>query len=163
MNENAVNPTKNDLAQNVRAKVVALLQARLADCADLQTQAKQAHWNVKGANFIALHKLFDDIYEAVGEYVDEIAERGIQLGGTMYGTARSIAAKSSLKEYPLEIKGWRDHVAATSDALAAFGKSARTAIDEAGKLGDADTADLFTEVSRGIDKWLWMVEAHVQG
>jgi starvation-inducible DNA-binding protein len=158
-----LNPTKNDLPLESRKKIIELLQARLADCADLQSQAKQAHWNVKGVNFIALHKLFDEIYEEVGEFVDEIAERGIELGGTMHGTARAIAAKTSLPEYPLEIKAWNDHVSAMSDALAAFGKLARAAIDEAAKLGDADTADLFTEVSRGIDKKLWMVEAHLQG
>jgi starvation-inducible DNA-binding protein len=158
-----LNPTKNDLPLESRKQIVELLQARLADCADLQSQAKQAHWNVKGVNFIALHKLFDEIYEEVGEFVDEIAERGIELGGTMHGTARAIASKTSLPEYPLEIKAWNDHVSAISGALAHFGKSARAAIDEAAKLGDADTADLFTEVSRGIDKKLWMVEAHLQG
>ncbi|MGC3966956.1 MAG: DNA starvation/stationary phase protection protein Dps [Pirellulales bacterium] len=157
-----LNPTKNSLSADIRSKAIALLQARLADCADLQTQTKQAHWNVKGGNFIALHKLFDEIYGDVGEYVDEIAERGVALGGTMHGTARSIAAKSSLPEYPLEIKGWREHATAFSGALATFGKSARAAIDEATQFGDADTADLFTGISRGIDKWLWMVEAHLQ-
>lgn len=157
-----LNPTKNDLSADSRLKAITLLQARLADCADLQTQAKQAHWNVKGANFIALHKLFDDVYRDVGDYVDEIAERGVALGGTMYGTARSIAKQTSLAEYPLEIKGWREHVTALAAALSTFGKLARSAIEESTQFGDADTADLFTGVSRGIDKWLWMVEAHQQ-
>lgn len=157
-----LNPTKNDLSAEVRTKAVALLQARLADCADLQSQTKQAHWNVKGPDFIALHKLFDEIYEDVGDYVDEIAERGVQLGGTMYGTVRTTAAKTSLPEYPLEIKSCRDHAAALSSALAAFGKATRAAIDESSQFGDADTADLFTGISRGIDKWVWMVEAHLQ-
>lgn len=157
-----LNPTKIDLSANIRAKAVALLQARLADCADLQSQTKQAHWNVKGPDFVALHKLFDEIYDDVGSYVDEIAERGVQLGGTMYGTVRSSAAQSSLTEYPLEIKSCRDHAAALSSALAAFGKLVRTAIDDSAQFGDADTADLFTGISRGIDKWVWMVEAHLQ-
>ncbi|MBA4020523.1 MAG: DNA starvation/stationary phase protection protein Dps [Pirellula sp.] len=157
-----LNPTKNDLSAEVRTKAVTLLQARLADCTDLQSQTKQAHWNVKGPDFIALHKLFDEIYEDVGDYVDEIAERGVQLGGTMYGTVRATAAKTSLPEYPLEIKSCRDHAAALSTALATFGKLARAAIDESTQFGDADTADLFTGISRGIDKWVWMVEAHLQ-
>lgn len=157
-----LNPTKNDLAVDARTKIVDLLQVRLADCADLQSHAKQAHWNVKGVNFIALHKLFDEIYEQVGEFIDEIAERGVELGGLMKGTARAVAAQTSLKEYPLGATSWRDHVAAMSDSLAAFGKLARAAIDESTKHGDADTADLFTEISRGIDKSLWMVEAHLQ-
>lgn len=154
-------PTKNDLSEKTRCKVIELANARLADAIDLQTQTKQAHWNVKGPHFIGLHKLFDEIYEAVGEYVDLVAERIVQLGGIAEGTARVVATRTSLNEYPLDIASGRDHVKALSDALAAFGKQARAAIDQTGEWGDADTADLFTEVSRGIDKWLWFVEAHL--
>jgi starvation-inducible DNA-binding protein len=154
--------TKNDLPEATRVKAVELLNARLADCKDLQTQVKQAHWNVKGPNFISLHLLFDKVNDDVEEYVDEIAERAVQLGGVAEGTARMVAKRSSLPEYPASAVDGRGHVEALSSALAAFGRSARQAIDQADKLGDQDTADLFTEVSRGIDKWLWFVEAHLQ-
>ena len=154
--------TKNDLPEATRVKAIELLNVRLADCIDLQTQTKQAHWNVKGPNFIALHELFDKINEEVDEYVDEIAERAVQLGGVAEGTARVVAKRSTLPEYPLNISDGRSHVEALSSALAAFGKGARKAINETNDLGDLDTADLFTEVSRGIDKWLWFVEAHLQ-
>jgi starvation-inducible DNA-binding protein len=154
--------TKNDLPETTRIKVIELLNARLADCKDLQTQIKQAHWNVKGPHFIGLHELFDKINEEVDEYVDEIAERAVQLGGVAEGTARVVAKRSTLPEYPLNIADGRSHVDALSSALAAFGKGARKAIDDTDELGDKDTADLFTEVSRGIDKWLWFVEAHLQ-
>jgi starvation-inducible DNA-binding protein len=154
--------TKNDLPEATRVKVVELLNARLADCIDLQTQIKQAHWNVKGPNFIALHELFDKINEEVEDYVDEIAERAVQLGGIAQGTTRMVAKRSSLPEYPANTVDGRSHVEALSSALAAFGKSARQAIDTADDLSDLDTADVFTEVSRGIDKWLWFVEAHLQ-
>jgi starvation-inducible DNA-binding protein len=154
--------TKNDLPEATRAKAVELLNARLADCVDLQTQTKQAHWNVKGPNFIALHELFDQINEEVEDYVDDIAERAVQLGGVVEGTARAVAKRSSLPEYPASAVDGRSHVEALSSALAAFGKAARKAIDEANNLPDLDTADLFTEISRGIDKWLWFVEAHLQ-
>jgi starvation-inducible DNA-binding protein len=155
--------TKNDLPEGVRAKIIELCNARLADTIDLQTQCKQAHWNVRGPHFISLHELFDKVTEDVEEYVDLIAERAAQLGGTVLGTARLAAERSSLPEYPRTIASGREHVEALSGALAAYGKLARAAIDEAGKIGDADTADLFTEVSRGVDKWLWMVEAHQDG
>jgi starvation-inducible DNA-binding protein len=154
--------TKNDLPESTRVKVIEVLNARLADCKDLQTQVKQAHWNVKGPHFIGLHELFDKINEAVDEYVDEIAERAVQLGGVAEGTARVVASRSTLPEYPLNIADGRSHVDALSTVLAAFGKGARQAIDDTDALGDKDTADLFTEVSRGIDKWLWFVEAHLQ-
>src|SRR6266853_521145 len=154
--------TKNDLSEDVRTKAIELLNARLADAIDLQTQTKQAHWNVKGSNFIALHELFDKVNEDVEDYVDDIAERAVQLGGVAEGTARMAAKRSSLSEYAAKTVDGRSHVEALSSALAAFGTAVRKGIDQANELGDLDTADLFTEVSRGIDKWLWFVEAHLQ-
>jgi len=152
--------TQNDLPERVRAEAITLLNQQLADALDLHLQAKQAHWNVKGPNFIALHELFDEVEEELEEHADDIAERAVALGGTAFGTARTAAARSRLAEYPLEISAGKDHVTALSAALAAFGKSTRAAIDAAAAFGDADTADLFTGVSRGIDKLLWKVEAH---
>ena len=154
--------TKNDLPKQTREKIIETLNARLADASDLKSQAKQAHWNVKGMSFIALHELFDQVATEVETYTDTIAERVTVLGGTALGTVRVAASNSTLSEYPLEITDGADHVDALSSALADFGKKVRTNIDEADKLGDMDTADLFTEVSRGIDKLLWFVEAHIQ-
>lgn len=155
--------TKNPLPAETRARVVALLNNRLADSVDLQSQAKQAHWNVKGPQFIALHELFDDVYAAMGEYVDLIAERITQLGGVAEGTVRAAAGRSSLTEYPLVLSSGEEHVAALSDVLSQFGAKALEAISELDELEDPDTADILTEVSRGVDKWLWFVEAHQQG
>ena len=154
--------TKNDLSEQTRTQIITLCNARLADSVDLQTQVKQAHWNVKGPDFIALHKLFDEINEDVEEYVDLTAERVVQLGGVAEGTARLAVKASKLPEYPATIAEGHQHVDALSTVLAAYGKLARAAVDEADKLGDADTADIFTEISRGVDKWLWFVEAHLQ-
>ena len=154
--------TKNDIPRAQRLKSCVLMNQRLASAVDLQMQMKQAHWNVKGPNFIGLHELFDQVDEAVEEYVDKIAERIVQLGGIAEGTVRVSAARSQLEEYPLSIAEGTAHVDAVTTALSAFGKEARLTIDEADAFDDADTADLFTEVSRGIDKWLWFVEAHAQ-
>jgi starvation-inducible DNA-binding protein len=154
--------TKNPLPADTRAQAVELLNHRLADCIDLQSQTKQAHWNVKGPHFIGLHKLFDEIYEATEEYIDLIAERVVQLGGIAEGTVRVCAERSTLSEYPLVISSGDEHVAALSDVLAQFSGKAREAIDELEDLGDPDSMDILTEVSRGVDKWLWFVEAHQQ-
>ena len=154
--------TKNDLPEASRADAIGLLNQRLAECIDLQTQCKQAHWNVKGPSFIALHKLFDDVNEDVEEYIDLIAERIVQLGGVAEGTIGMVAERSTLMDYPLGLTSGSEHVGALSDALAAFGRSARLAIDEMNDLKDADSADIMTEISRGIDKWLWFVEAQEQ-
>src|SRR5216683_4704451 len=154
--------TENDIPQQLRLKPIVLANQRLADAVDLQMQIKQAHWNVKGPHFIGLHELFDQIDEAVESYVDLIAERIVQLGGIAEGTVRVAAERSRLEEYPLDIADGHAHVEAVSKALSTFGREVRKTIDEADELQDADTADMFTEISRGIDKWLWFVEAHTQ-
>lgn len=153
--------TENDLSKPARTELNALINQRLADAVDLQTQLKQAHWNVKGPHFIGLHELFDRIAEEVESYVDLLAERIVQLGGTAQGTVRVAATRSRLEEYPAVADGIA-HVEAVARALSTFGREARLSIDEADKMDDADTADLFTEISRGVDKWLWFVEAHTQ-
>jgi starvation-inducible DNA-binding protein len=154
--------TKNNLRAKTRRAMIDLLNQELADVLDLGLQAKQAHWNVKGPHFIGLHELFDKVAEELEELTDEIAERAVELGGTALGTIQIVAKKSRLPAYPLDTPSGKSHVAALSNALAKFGATIRTAIDTASKAGDADTADLFTEVSRGVDKLLWMVEAHAQ-
>ena len=154
--------TSNDLAPTTRRSVVKMLNEQLAGVIDLQLQAKQAHWNVKGPNFSGLHDLFEEIAGQAAEYADMIAERAAALGGVARGTLQAVSAQSHLPEYPLEAGEWRAHVRAMQDALATFGRGVRGAIDEVTALNDADTADLFTEVSRGTDKSLWKVEAHIQ-
>jgi starvation-inducible DNA-binding protein len=154
--------TKNDLPENVRTHAISVLQENLGSSIDLFFQTKQAHWNVRGPDFIALHKLFDEINASVGEYVDLQAERIAQLGGNVEGTIRAASKRTALPEYPLHISKGLDHVEALSTALATAGKGFRKAIDQATELRDADTADIYTEISRGVDQWLWFVEAHLQ-
>lgn len=161
--EKRVYKTKNDLPEATRIKVIDILNNRLADAFDLYSQAKQAHWNVKGPNFIALHELFDEVASSAIEWVDLMAERAVQLGGVAEGTARTAAERSSLSEYPPGARSGSEHVEALSSALSAFGSRVRQAIDQTASLQDADTADIFTEISRGVDKYLWFVEAHAQG
>lgn len=164
--ENRENPamyeTENDIPKKARVELNALINQRLADVIDLQLQLNQAHWNVKGPNFIGLHELFDKIAEEVEDYTDTVAERIVQLGGIAEGTVRTAASRPRIEEYPLTIADGVAHVEAVAKALSTFGHEVRTTIDEANALDDADTADIFTEVSRGIDKWLWFVEAHSQ-
>jgi starvation-inducible DNA-binding protein len=153
--------TRNDLTLATRSKVVKLLNERLADAIDLGTQVKHAHWNVKGPNFIALHELFDKLAEAVEDQIDTIAERATALGGVAHGTLAEVARATSLKPYPAAITEGVAHVKALASVLAAFGAKVRAAIAESARLGDADTSDLFTGVSREVDKYLWFLEAHL--
>jgi starvation-inducible DNA-binding protein len=141
--------------------MIALLNARLVDAIDLRLSLKQAHWNVKGPNFIAVHEFFDAIQVSVAEFVDDIAERAVALGGIVDGTSQGVSKGSNLDAYPASATDEKEHLAAVADRLAVFGKLARQAIDAADEAGDKDTADLFTGVSRRIDKDLWMVEAHL--
>src|SRR5919109_642876 len=153
--------TKHDLPAPTRADVIVLLNARLADSIDLMHQAKQAHWNVKEPSFIALHKLFDEVIDLAEDSMDLLAERVVQLGGTAEGTLQVATARTGLKAYPLTLAEEREHVEALSSALAAYGTSVRQGIEQADARGDRDTADIFTEISRGVDKHLWFVEAHL--
>jgi starvation-inducible DNA-binding protein len=154
--------TRIDLAAKARVRMIGTLNARLADAIDLQLQARQAHWNVKGPNFIALHELFDQIAGDLAGHIDEMAERITALGGVAEGTVQAVAGRSKLDPYPLEIVEGRAHLDSLAAALARFGKAVRKAIDEAARAGDADTSDLFTGISRAADKSLWLVEAHLQ-
>lgn len=153
--------THNTLPEIIRGQSIELLNKHLAAAIDLHAQMKQAHWNVRGPSFISIHELFDKVSAEVEEYSDQIAERAGGLGGTAYGTVQMAAERSFLIPYPLGIADETQHIFAVAGALAAFGQSAREAIKLADDFGDADTADLFTQVSRGIDQQLWFVEAHI--
>jgi starvation-inducible DNA-binding protein len=154
--------TRIDIPEDTREQVIELLNARLADTFDLYSQLKQAHWNVKGSDFYQLHLLYDQVAEDVFPFVDEIAERATQLGGLARGTARMAASASSLEEYPLDAIEGMETVTAVADRLAAYAAAVRSAIDTTAEWGDQSTSDLFTEISRTVDKYLWFVEAHQQ-
>lgn len=156
----AVRTTRNDLPAKTRRAMAALLNRQLADLVDAGLQAKQAHWNVQGPSFITLHELFDRVAEELDEAVDTVAERAVALGGTALGTVQTVHRATRLVPYPTDARSGRAHLDALSDALGAVGATTRTAIDTAARAGDADTADVFTEVSRGLDKLLWLLEAH---
>jgi starvation-inducible DNA-binding protein len=154
--------TRNDLAAKVRAKSIELLNARLAGAIDLYLQTKQAHWNVKGPSFIALHELFDKLGEGLEDNIDDMAERIVALGGIAEGTLGAVSGRTRLEPYPLDLSEGMAHVDALADAYAVLGKAVRKGIEDASKAGDADTSDLLTGVSRDLDKSLWLLEAHRQ-
>jgi starvation-inducible DNA-binding protein len=149
-------------SKDTKSKLIDLLNARLADTIDLKTQIKHAHWNVKGAQFHQLHLLFDDVASHVDEAADLIAERAVQLGGIAHGTARIAAATSAIPEYDLNAVDGHDHLKALVARLGKLANASRDAIDEADKLGDKATSDIFTEIVRAADKDLWFLEAHLQ-
>jgi len=151
--------TRNDMQSNARKTSIEILNARLAEAIDLALLTKQAHWNIKGQHFIALHEMLDGFRTELDTHVDTIAERAVQLGGAALGTTQVVAKATTLEPYPTDIFTSKDHLAALIDRYAKVAKSARAAIDEA---GDADTADIFTAYSRALDKSLWFLEAHTQ-
>ncbi len=154
-------PTRIDLPADVRQSVIAHLNKTLATTLDLKTQVKQAHWNVKGMNFYQLHELFDEMATELEEYVDMVAERVTALAGIAMGTARTAAEESVLEEYPYDAVSGRDHVVALADRYGSYAAHLRAGIDACDELGDKDTADLYTEISRTADMRLWFLEAHL--
>ncbi len=155
--------TSIDIDSETREQIVTLLNQQLADTFDLYSQTKQAHWNVKGAQFFQLHELYDKLAAELIDHVDTIAERATALGGNAHGTARMAATASRLTEFPSQGIGSQESVRALAERFGALGATTRGAIDASDELGDADTADLFTGVSRSLDKALWFLEAHLQG
>lgn len=151
--------TKNDIPEDVRKKLGVLLNQQVANTVDLVSQAKHAHWNVRGPLFYQVHQLFDQVAEMVEEHIDDIAERASALGLFVHGTIRMASAASELKEFPSKIISDGECVAALAEAFATAANSARAAMNEADELGDMDTADLLTDVSRDLDKALWFLES----
>ena len=158
----ALYSTKNDLPSNTKSTAIDLLNKQLALGIDLALLTKQAHWNLKGPEFIAIHEMIDDFRSQLDEHVDTMAERVVQLGGTALGTTQTVAKGTTLEPYPTDIHKIKDHLAALIERYGRVANAARKAIDEADEAGDADTADIFTAYSRALDKALWFLEAHTQ-
>jgi starvation-inducible DNA-binding protein len=154
--------TKNDLSSNTKNVAIDILNTRLADAIDLALLTKQAHWNLKGPQFIAVHEMIDQFRTELDGHVDTMAERIVQLGGTALGTLQAVAKATSLAPYPTDIAKVEDHLAALIERYAKVANATRAAIDQADEAGDKNTADIFTEVSRALDKSLWFLEAHIQ-
>lgn len=157
-----MNPTRNTLAAGVRETMISELNGRLAESLDLYFQAKHAHWNLKGLQFISLHELFDEVASHLADFSDTLAERAVVLGGIAPGTIQAVGKGSTLPAYPVDLLAAEKHVDALSTSLAEFAGRVRNSIGAAEAAGDPGTADLFTEVVRGVDKDLWFLEAHLQ-
>lgn len=154
--------TRNDLPSNAKTVAMQLLGARVAETIDLALIIKQAHWNLKGPQFIAIHEMLDTFRTEMDHWVDTMAERVVQLGGTALGTSQVVAKTSAVAPYPTDIYAIKDHLGALIERWGQVANAIRANIDEADEAGDADTADIFTAVSRGLDKQLWFLEAHMQ-
>jgi starvation-inducible DNA-binding protein len=155
-------PTANNLSTNAKKAAIELLNARVAEGIDLALLTKQAHWNLKGPQFIAVHEMLDDFRDQIDTHVDTMAERVVQLGGTALGTTQTVAEGTSLPPYPTNIYAIKEHLAALIERYGAVANALRRNIDDAAEAGDTDTADIFTAASRYLDKALWFLEAHVQ-
>jgi starvation-inducible DNA-binding protein len=162
MAEKHMHKTRNDLKSNARSASIQLLNARLADTIDLALAVKQAHWNIKGPQFIGIHLMLDELRTVLDSYVDKMAERVAALGGTALGTSQMVGKSSTLPPYPTDIYTIRDHLTALIERWGQVANTVRQNIDDTDEAGDAGTSDLLTEASRGLDQKLWFLEAHVQ-
>lgn len=158
----SLHKTKNGMPEKVRMEIVSMLNASLASVIDLYAQLKQAHWNVKGPEFIALHKLFDEVAEELEEHIDTIAERAAALGGTVLGTIQEAVKNTALSAYPTNISSAKDHLAHLTHNMAIISELAHEHMAEAEELGDMSTNDIYIALDRFLDKNLWFLESHLQ-
>lgn len=154
--------TRNNIPSNARSAVIETLNARLAESIDLALVTKQAHWNLRGKNFIGVHEMLDGFRAQIDIYTDAIAERVVQLGGTALGTSQTVVEGTKLKPYPLDISKVEDHLAALADRYGSVANDVRAAIDSTDEAGDSDSADILTNFSKELDKALWFIEAHIE-
>lgn len=154
--------TLNNLPSNTKNVSIELLNTNLAAGIDLSLATKQAHWNLKGPQFIAVHEMLDTFRADLDNHNDTIAERVVQLGGTALGTTQNVASATALKPYPTDIYAVSDHIKALVERFGAVANSVRKAIDESDEAGDATTSDIFTAASRSLDKALWFLESHLE-
>ena len=158
----AAQPPGIDLASNTKKAMIDLCNARLAESLDLSLLTKQAHWNIKGPTFIAVHELLDSLRAELDIHTDTIAERVAQLDGIALGTVQTVARDTTLPAYPTDIRKIPDHLAALVARYGQAATDARKAIDTADEAGDVDTSDIFTAYSRALDKALWFLKSHLE-
>jgi starvation-inducible DNA-binding protein len=156
-----LHPTRIDVPLDIRRYLVTLLNQTLACTVDLRSQVKQASWNVKGKEGPQLRAVFDAIATDLDAYADVMAERLVGLGGVALGTARTAATQSTLPEYPGALAAGDAHVLALAERFASYTTVMRAGIAHAADVGDADTAAVYTDISRGVDKRLQFLEAHL--
>jgi starvation-inducible DNA-binding protein len=150
------------LTDEQKKKTVAVMQERLAESLDMYSQAKFAHWNVKGYNFYQLHLVFDSVADHIFPQIDAIAERITQLGGVANGTVRQAANGSLIPEYNITLIAGMDHVNALADALGCYCQALREASDKIDEIGDEPSSDFFKQLVVEAEEQLYFLESHLE-
>ena len=154
--------TRIGMPPEIRLDVITMLNQTLACTVDLRSQVRQACWNIKGKDFSLLHPIFAAMLSELQMYTDMVAERITVLGGVVMGTVRMAATQSKLPEYPDAVMEGDGHVQALVERFGRYAVTLRDDIALAADVEDAGSAAVYTDISRGVDRQLWILETHLR-
>lgn len=126
----------------------------------LAVNGKQAHWNVRGTNFIAIHELLDTVVENAQGFADLAAERIVALGLPIDARLSSVAAKTAETAVPAGFTPWQQMISAIvtdMDAVIADVQAAIDGLDES----DLTSQDVAIAIKAGLEKDRWFLSAHL--
>jgi len=152
-------PTALDMATENRKKLAAILNQTLADMSDLKSHAKQAHWNLRGENFVSYHKLADKVADEADAAADSVAERCAQIGGYVYGLLSHAAKNTTVPAFPEDVNDEEDCMDALLESVSHICGTCRKNIAATQDLSDYATSDMYIDITRAFDKLAWMLNA----
>jgi starvation-inducible DNA-binding protein len=155
---------KIGLSEQVRERVIDILNTTLADEHALYVKTRNYHWNVTGPQFHSLHEMPEEFYQKIAPLADDVAERARMMGGRAIGTMAEFSQQTRLSEQPGDAPEARQMVEKLLADHEQIIRDLRQDIDVcADELNDQGTADFLTGLMEQHEKMAWMHRAFLEG